>query len=161
MVFNPVVLPADADPAWQSYTPSITAVTTNPTPHASFVITGRYCFVGKLAIVSITYQQTSAGTAGSGAYLFSLPPAVTPDFTQVVAASGGGPNNEVSTVGRFSAIFNPSISFAGGAAFLWNASNLVVCRDRNGTNPTWEGSGNSVSLGVITQVSILAFIPII
>lgn len=61
--------------AWANYTPSLTAVTTNPTLGSS-TITGRWRSLGgKTIIVFITLSITTGGAwnAGSGEWKFSLP----------------------------------------------------------------------------------------
>lgn len=57
-----------------TYTPALTAATTNPTLGTGGVITGRYTQVGKLVIGEFFIAFGSAGTsAGSGNYFVSLP----------------------------------------------------------------------------------------
>ena len=61
--------------AWTAYTPTWTAVTTNPTL-GSTTIAGRYLLVGtKTGLVRIEISITTGGAwnAGSGEYKFSLP----------------------------------------------------------------------------------------
>lgn len=59
---------------WTAYTPSLTAVTTNPTLGSGSGATGYYIQIGKLVVVrlQITFG-TSGVNAGSGAYRVSLP----------------------------------------------------------------------------------------
>ena len=56
--------------AWTSYTPTLTASTTNPT---NWTQTGYYCRVGKLVIAKGTLTAGAAMTAGSGTYRIALP----------------------------------------------------------------------------------------
>lgn len=62
----------DITSAWQSYTPTWTASTTNPTIGNGSLV-GRYMRIGKTVHVSITIAGGSTTTAGTGTYLFGLP----------------------------------------------------------------------------------------
>ena len=62
--------------AWTSYTPTLTASTTNPT---NWTQSGYYCRAGKLVIARILLEAGGTMTAGSGNYRVALP---------VTAASG-------------------------------------------------------------------------
>ena len=60
--------------AWQSYTPALTASTTNPTLGTGGGTTGAYLEVGKLIVGWFNITFGTAGTnAGSGVYTVSLP----------------------------------------------------------------------------------------
>ena len=56
--------------AWTSYTPTLTASTTNPT---NWTQTGYYVRAGKLVIAKFTVQAGGSMTAGSGTYRIALP----------------------------------------------------------------------------------------
>jgi len=61
--------------AWTDYTPTLTALTTNPTLGSS-TVTGRYKLLdSKTGIVRVEFNVTTGGAwnAGSGEYRFSLP----------------------------------------------------------------------------------------
>lgn len=68
---------------WQSYTPTVTATTTNPTFGTIAAHSASYRRVGDSAHIRYTFRQTSAGTAGSGTYLFSLPPGLSIDSAKI------------------------------------------------------------------------------
>lgn len=73
--------------AWDSYTPALTAATTNPSLGSTGMATGRYLQVGKTVKWSVLIQAGGTGiSAGSGEYLISLP--VTP--RAVFSAIGHG-----------------------------------------------------------------------
>lgn len=60
--------------AFSSYTPALTAATTNPTLGSGSSATGRYIQIGKLVFVSGSFVFGSSGVnAGSGEYRISLP----------------------------------------------------------------------------------------
>ena len=58
--------------AWQSWTPTWTASTTNPAI-GNGTLKGRYCKVGKMVTFSISLMFGSTTTAGLGDWAFSLP----------------------------------------------------------------------------------------
>lgn len=60
--------------AWATFSPTLTAVTTNPTLGSGSSSVGRYCQVGKLvtALIRITFG-TSGVNPGSGEYRVALP----------------------------------------------------------------------------------------
>lgn len=77
--------------AWTSYTPTLTATTTNPTLGTSGTNSGRYMQIGKMVYFWLeTYWGTTAGTAGSGTYQWSLPVTArsTSDLLIVTALAG-------------------------------------------------------------------------
>lgn len=57
-----------ADDVWKSYTPALTAATTNPT---GYTATGRYVNLGNLVVYS--YQFILGANVGVGTYFVSLP----------------------------------------------------------------------------------------
>jgi hypothetical protein len=56
--------------AWTSYTPTLTASTTNPT---NWTQSGYYCRAGKLVVAKFTVQAGASMTTGSGTYRIALP----------------------------------------------------------------------------------------
>lgn len=59
--------------AWTTYTPSLTAATTNPVL-GNGSIAGRYVKGGRLCLCEIQVLWGSTSTYGSGVYAFGLPP---------------------------------------------------------------------------------------
>jgi hypothetical protein len=60
--------------AWTTYTPALTATTTNPGLGTSFAREGAYYRIGSLVIARGTIRAgTSGATAGNGIYMVSLP----------------------------------------------------------------------------------------
>jgi len=74
--------------AWQSYTVSWTAATTNPSI-GNGTLTGRYVQIGKTVICSISLTMGSTTTYGSGNWSFSLPYAVKNSYSLGQWASYG------------------------------------------------------------------------
>jgi hypothetical protein len=68
------VVPGHISAFLGTYVPVITGSTTNPTLGTVFTNLAYIWRDGEFLVVAYTYQQTTAGTAGSGRYQFSLPP---------------------------------------------------------------------------------------
>jgi hypothetical protein len=64
----------------ESYIISIAATTTNPTPGTSTSVASYYR-VGKMLYIKYFFNQTTAGTSGTGTYLFNIPSGLTIDTT--------------------------------------------------------------------------------
>jgi hypothetical protein len=67
--------------AWTSYTPTLTASTTNPT---NWTQTGYYCQVGKLVHVKGKLLAGASMTAGSGTYRVALPATANTSISDIV-----------------------------------------------------------------------------
>jgi len=87
---------------WQTYTPSWTAATTNPSLGNGTLI-GRWRRVGDTAEFSIDLIIGSTTTTGSGAWRFSIPTGLNTDTTKI-------------TVGNPGAIIGTALAFQGGTA---------------------------------------------
>lgn len=75
---------------WSTYSPSLTASTTNPTLGSSPTQTGRFCQIGKLVVCQIYLAFGSSGAAaGSGTYRVSLPVSASASATFRTAMGSG------------------------------------------------------------------------
>lgn len=140
--------------AWNTYTPSWQAATTNPTLGLGGSLTGRWRQVGKTVFVNIYVQQGGAGaSAGSGAYTLSLPVVSFTGGTfyvgdaQILNSAGtsrfGG--QTITTGGSQNvAIYIPEIS--GG-----NATGKLVRWDP--TTPISFGNGDSVRISLTYEAA--------
>ena len=59
--------------AWQTFTPTLTATTTNPTLGSGSVATGAYVQIGKTILGRLVLVFGSGAAAGSGTYRISVP----------------------------------------------------------------------------------------
>ena len=88
--------------AWRSWTPSLTASTTNPTLGTASRAEGIYVKLGRLVVANFVIQFGTSGTnAGSGFYRINLPVAAAQQLTNVgdyvlgdVRLFNFGPNEE-------------------------------------------------------------------
>lgn len=109
--------------AWQTYTPTWTAATTNPVLNNG-TIAGRYLRQGRLVTVQIKLTMGSSTTYGSGNWLFSLPSGTdqetTATFPLGVAAMG-----DASPVARYT-----------GVVEVNNSTTVLVMNNNTGTAVT-------------------------
>lgn len=113
---------------WQTYTPTIT--NTGGAVHSGASVIGRYQLIGNTCTVYFRFSQASAGTAGSGTHLISLPPiALAPAMTATPGVVG-------------SATLNVGGTFSVGVAELNSGTAHVILRvGNNGAGPSLWGSG--------------------
>ena len=132
--------------AWQSWTPTLTGASTNPTLGTNSVAEGRYTQIGKTVICQIDIKFGTSGTnAGSGTYYISLPVAaktaisgyqVMPiGFLRALDASAGYgavffPEVETSTTAQL--VYYQGIGGTGPASgvahnnpWAWSTSDIV------------------------------------
>jgi len=150
---------------WQSYTTTIQATTTNPTPGAGFQLNSHYLKQGKTLYIKAFFSQTVAGTTGSGDYFYNLPPGFTAD-TSVTEIDPGdsvssteiypsGPNIGLITI-RSSNINNFS-----GIATLRSTTTYRLCAPFTGVNLRWQTSTWYDYADTTTQWSANLSIPIL
>lgn len=135
---------------WTNYSPTLTAVTTNPTLGSS-VVAGRYKQLdSKTYIVVIRFTVTTGGAwnAGSGEWKFSLPAGLT---------AGG----DVDNVGTCHVLDSGTARFAGvaivsaGATVIWP----MILADSTGdrvlkhNNPVTWATGDTVQIQVTVEVA--------
>ena len=119
---------------WQSYTPTITGSTTNPTKGTTTEV-ANWRRVGSNLEIEYSYFQTGAGSAGSGDYYWSLPNDYRIDVAKVTAFPGKHP----------AYAYNGTLEYVGFVEAR-NSSSLRVTLFPTATTTAYAGSGN-VSLG--------------
>lgn len=103
--------------AWDTYTPALTAATTNPTlgSGGAFEQKGRYVQIGHLVVVKINIRFGSSGAAaGSGTYSVSLPvtaEASLMSYGQVAMGWGRALDNSAGFDAMFFPQFNSNTTF--------------------------------------------------
>jgi hypothetical protein len=123
---------------WQSFTPTIKAVTTDPTKGTPPTQNCYWKRDGGDMIIEFFYAQTAAGTAGSGTYKFLIPGGFSIDST-------------ICTLGKFTSASDlPSIVGAGNViaygtsgsvllVFAFDATNLGLFGQTTGYTPVASG----------------------
>lgn len=117
------------DSSWKSAgTTTITGVTSNPTKGSGTTVDNMYYRrVGDSAEVRMEYRHTSAGTAGSGNYLYLIPTDLVIDTAkvQVYATSGSGHSTFTNTVGTGTASDNGSLN-SSGSVVVYDTTHVRV-----------------------------------
>ena len=119
---------------WQSYTPTITAVTTNPTLPTSGLLshTARYRRVGDSVELQWFFETgtVSGGNNGSGTYRFGLPAGLSIDSSKLpsTTGTGTGTNNGSRVVGNF------CISSRDGVMWVDSSNFLIAGVESGGTD---------------------------
>jgi hypothetical protein len=144
--------PAMSD--WTSFTMVVTGSTTNPTKGTASIDEARWRRVGDSMEIVYTYDQSGAGTTGSGDYLFALPTGYSIDTTK----RGVGTNNADYVVGSASVWQSGNVNSSAGWAKTYDSTHLSIGFTNFNAN---LGSGN-VPFGSAsrTVISFVALVPI-
>ena len=129
---------------WQSYTPTLTASTTNPT---NWTQAGRYTRIGDTVVASFKLTAGASMTAGTGVYYAALP--VSADTT--VAASGL-PVGQARAVGFGASIWTPAVVLedAGKVRFTWPANVAGGSPNDIAHNVPWAWASTDTIAATIT-----------
>jgi hypothetical protein len=141
---------------WQSYTPTVTGSTSNPTVTAS----GKWRRVGDSAEI---LMKVSGTANGSGYYTFSLPSGMSIDTTKVdltttITDSAGGTNNFGTLLGSYSGYVRGGVFYTLGGVFSSLLStSIILVRPQHNVNTDLsferanvEGSADSPFTGGFT-----------
>ncbi|MER5790091.1 hypothetical protein [Streptomyces sp. NPDC001980] len=137
--------------AWNTYTPTWTATTTNPSI-GDGTLTGRYAVVGKVCHFTTLVTFGAATTYGSGNYSFGLPVTAgalggLPQFQGVAAVS----------VGRALISCQPGASTGATAYTIWGpasaSSSTATQLGSGGVLGTAYVSGNVIRIGGTYEVA--------
>lgn len=126
---SPVSIPVGAPVTdWQPYTLTIGGSTSAPTPNAGATSNAYWRRVGANVEISYRFQQTSAGTAGSGTYLFPIPSGLTIDTSKItVTTNNSGAGGTNLGVGSFATTTAGNTNLALNARVAaYNSTNLCV-----------------------------------
>ena len=142
---------------WISYTPTITATTTNPTRASVNTERAFYRINGDSLEIQYFYAQSSSAGAssGSGTYLFSIPSGFVIDTNKITNNTGGS-----LVLGGARVFVSSSSTWYNGSVYAASTTNLSVLID---TGATSAGSlNNSVGFAAANAVeySFRATIPV-
>jgi len=141
--------------AWQSYNLTIGATTTAPTLGTVLVNEARWRRVGDSMEIYYSLRTSTAGTIGSGLYLFPLPSGYTVDSSKMSPA-GSGSSGAISIVGP-AEVERSGIIYTG-AAFLYDSSNICIQVGASGQATTVVGT--LYTLDVALKYTFRAVVPI-
>jgi hypothetical protein len=139
---------------WQSYTPTVTGVTTNPTLGGTFV-NAVWRRVGSNMEIQVRYTQIAAGTAGSGTYAVTIPSGYTIDSSKInIGASDGTPG--------FPGVFSLGTSNQlQGYWFAWTTTSITARIDDSVTGTTAWSSSSSYNFGTgVLRFGFVVTVPI-
>ena len=131
--------------AWETYTPVLTASTTNPTLGSGSVVSGKYTQINKLVVANFSFTFGTGATAGSGNYIISMPitaKTTSQAFTQnelgwillrdASTASAGFAYPYISTATTFLLAYQPPTYYVtalsnvtNAAPWTWAASDTI------------------------------------
>ena len=165
-----VTMQAPAMSDWQTYTMTITGTTSNPTFGTQTTNVAKYRRVGDTMEITYDYNQTSAGSAGSGAYLFSLPPGFSIDTNKVnlpatlptasILSYGGSQIGE----GWFANTSSGNVNYSGKISFFpYNSTTIAGNADTNTALQQYP-MGSSVAANfsnTVFTIQIKAWVPIV
>lgn len=106
---------------WSTYTMTVTATSSNPTKGTVLKEIAAYNIVGKMLFIKYNYRQGGAGSAGTGTYLYSLPPGVTIDTTYIEASTG----LDIAYGGCGVALYDNGV-LRTGAARLYDSTHIAL-----------------------------------
>lgn len=142
---------------------SIGATTTAPTKGTTTSDRVTYYRVGRFAYITYDYVQTTAGTAGSGDYLYSLPAGLTIDTTHNPIYTGAfnaaaAMNSRLDAFGRQYSAVPQSLNIVYAAPF--NSTQFRVAVQNEFTTTSFIGSGLSNLTTASLGVSFTVIVPI-
>jgi hypothetical protein len=144
---------------WAEYPMVIGATTTAPTKGTTVRDKAMWRRVGDTLEMRFDYQQSGAGSAGSGTYLFPLPAGLSIDPNKI--ALGAAPAI-ASSVGTGSCSTSADFSTSGRELTMaaYDANNLMAYIDLNGTFSMVNSGGNELANANQTY-SFTAAVPIV
>ena len=142
---------------WQSYTPTWKGITADPTLGTVLLNSGRWRRVGDSMEIDVSYQQSTAGTAGNGGYYTPLPPGYAVDDSKITAAGSGGSNGAMG-VGSTSA--GTGVPNVGVVRVYSGSAENGLFLDMDGLGEFTSGSAtNFVTTNL--RIGIRAVVPIV
>jgi len=147
---------------WQAFIPVIDAETTNPTKGAAREERCVWRRVGQDMEIRFFYEQTTAGTAGSGIYKFKIPVNQVADVGIVAPATNADISNRPAVVGNGIALDSTGADTLQHVVILFDSSSLAMLgMFSNSTVFSRFAQSNLWSLGLsIASYSFRASVPI-
>lgn len=144
--------------AWQDYSLTIGATTTAPTKGTIVFDKASWRRVGDSIEIRYNYAQSTAGTAGSGTYLFPLPSGLTIDTSKVNLSTSASSSAKVGS--GSSSLTNPANNNYELKVIPYNSSNLAVTVSTGTTTPAFIGSANLALSDIDRCYNFFATVPI-
>lgn len=138
----------------EEYTLTIGGSTASPTLGTTSVNQAFHSRIGDKMMIQYHLDQDTAGTSGTGAYLFPVPSGFTIDTSKITPATSGG----VPSVG--SATVFDGTSVYTGSVVVFDSTNLAIIIGDETSAPQYMSSTVSSLANADIRVSFTAFIPI-
>ena len=136
---------------WTDYTATITGTTSNPT--FGTIVTNKFSYarIGDSIVIRGEFDQSTAGTAGSGTYLFSLPSGLSINTSKLQV----GTNFGNAAVGAGELFYNAADAYELNIQ-AYNSSNLAITAMNTVTGPgflssTFLSFANPTRIGFFTN----------
>lgn len=147
---------------WASYSLVIGGSTSAPTQGAGATNNAFWRRVGDSVSIEFIYFQSSAGTAGSGQYLFPLPAGLSIDTTKIALGSGAGS----ASAGNISSVGSGNVTNASNQAALivgiYNSTNLCLFPVGNTAGTMTQVSSANYALSTTLQsMTFTATVPVV
>lgn len=159
---GPQMIPSGfAGSDWTSYTPVITGASSSPTEGTN-TQSAQWRRVGANMEINFNYQQSGAGSGGSGTYLFSLPSGYSIN-TSLVKISTSATGNDGQAVGVASASNTVAASTTAatiGFVVPYNSTNLSMYVTNAASELVSVGSGQYALSQTTIYYSFHAQVPI-
>jgi hypothetical protein len=154
-----VVVQGAAVTGWSTYTPAITASTSNPTKGTTTVDSASWRRVGDSIELHYIYKQSGAGSAGSGVYRFALPTGLTIN-SSVVSNLGSVPHVLGSAVADPGTSGSTALTGFVSAPSAANATYLELWAGDDASNVAAVQSGTADLSNTTTNYSFFAVVPV-
>ncbi len=157
---------------WTSYTLVVGATTTPPTAGTVVTNQAKWRRIGDSMEISYTFQQSSAGTAGTGAYLYPLPTGYTIDTTKLTLpttlAAATTLNSGATSVGN-GTIANQTVAGTNFSSVLsvspYNSTNLTLAWTSTSAGQQYPIGSSTGAVGTLNNtvvyMSFTAKVPIV
>jgi len=129
---------------WLSYTPILSSTGTAPTAGAGTVMIGYYWQDGKTLNLQLFVNQTVAGTAGTGNYLFSIPVGFSINTSITGVFNAAAPFNLPVIGSASAAIGNNTNNLSPGVAVVYSSTQFLLLV-QNVNNPLYFAGSNYYS----------------
>lgn len=141
---------------WQAFTPTINASSVNPGKGATRIETCYWRRIGHEMEIHFWYEQTSAGTSGTGTYLFPIPAGFVAD-TSITPAGGFTSNSDVPSCVGVGNLWGNGLSQLGLTVTLNDSTDFILQQSNTTTYVAATNYGLNLSH---VNYSFTALIPI-
>ena len=149
---------------WQTYALTIGASTTAPTPGSGATSSAKWRRMGDSMEIVYWFSQTAAGSAGTGTYLFPLPPGYQIDLNKVSVDTSNNNSSGAHPVGMC-VVSNTNAAVTNtadtGVAVVYNSGNIAIFGNGGTAGQMYVTGSNSFAMSNTTlNYSFRVVVPI-